>query len=101
MGLGYAPLSLIVLRESPQETQGAASSALSLSDTLGTALGTGVSGAIIAASIRSTGGPVDGLVGAFWVAILVGIGGVLLTSRLHGRSTADASVAIVSPATPG
>ena len=56
MGLGYAPLSLIVLRESPQETQGAASSALSLSDTLGTALGTGVSGAIVAASIRSTGG---------------------------------------------
>jgi hypothetical protein len=43
---------------------------------------------------------VDGLVGAFWVAILVGIGGVLLTSRLHGRSTADASVAIASPATP-
>ena len=72
MGLGYAPLSLIVLRESPPETQGAASSALSLSDTLGTALGTGVSGAIVAASIRSTGGPVDGLVGAFWVAIFVG-----------------------------
>ncbi len=65
MGLGYAPLSLIVLREAPPETQGAASSALSLSDTLGTALGTGVSGAIVATSIRSTGGPVDGLVGAF------------------------------------
>ena len=94
MGLGYAPLSLIVLRESPPETQGAASSALSLSDTLGTALGTGVSGAIVAASIRSTGVPVDGLVGAFWVAIFVGIGGVLLTSRLQGRSTADATVAV-------
>ena len=98
MGLGYAPLSLIVLRESPPETQGAASSALSLSDTLGTALGTGVSGAIVAASIRSTGVPVDGLVGAFWVAIFVGIGGVLLTSRLRGRSTAGATVAVASPA---
>ena len=28
MGLAYAPLALIVLRESPPETQGAASSAL-------------------------------------------------------------------------
>ncbi len=98
MGLGYAPLSLIVLRESPPETQGAASSALSLSDTLGTALGTGVSGAIVAASIRSTGAPVDGLVGAFWVAIFVGIGGVLLTGRLRGRSTAGATVAVPAPA---
>jgi MFS family permease len=99
MGLGYAPLSLIVLREAPPETQGAATSALSLSDTLGTALGTGVSGAIVAASIRSTGGPVDGLVGAFAVAILVGIGGVLLTSRLHGRSAATPAIAVATRAT--
>jgi hypothetical protein len=42
--------------------------------------------------------PVDGLVGAFWVAIFVGIGGVLLTSRLRGRSTAGATVVVPSPA---
>jgi MFS family permease len=100
MGLGYAPLSLIVLRESPPETQGAASSALSLSDTLGTALGTGVSGAIVAASIRATGQPVDGLVWAFTVAILVGIGGVLLTTRLRRRSAIATAVAATSPASP-
>ena len=35
MGLAYAPLALIVLREAPTETQGTASSALSLMDTLG------------------------------------------------------------------
>ena len=100
MGLGYAPLSLIVLREAPTETQGAATSALSLSDTLGTALGTGVSGAIVAASLRATGAPVDGLVGAFSVAIVVGIGGVVLTSRLQRRSATAPAGAAASPATP-
>ena len=55
MGLAYAPLALIVLREAPTESQGTASSALSLMDTLGTAIGTGVSGAIVAASLRADG----------------------------------------------
>ena len=41
MGLAYSPLALIVLREAPAEEQGSASSALSLTDSLGTALGTG------------------------------------------------------------
>ena len=41
MGLAYSPLALIVLREASPETQGSASSALSLTDSLGTALGTG------------------------------------------------------------
>ena len=65
MGLGYAPLSLIVLREAMPGAQGTASSALSLSDTLGTALGTGISGAIIAASLRATDESQAGLAVAF------------------------------------
>ena len=52
MGLAYSPLALIVLREAPAESQGAATSALSLTDSLGTALGTGITGAIVAASVR-------------------------------------------------
>ena len=44
MGLAYSPLALIVLREASPETQGAATSALSLTDSLGTALGTGLTG---------------------------------------------------------
>ena len=39
MGLGYAPLSLVVLAEAPPESQGVATAALQLSDVLGTALG--------------------------------------------------------------
>lgn len=83
MGLAYSPLALIVLREAPAATQGSASSALSLMDTLGTAIGTGVAGAIVAASLRSTGDVSVGLAIAFGVAIVVGFGGLALSGRLR------------------
>jgi MFS family permease len=86
MGLAYSPLALIVLREAAPEAQGSASSALSLTDTVGTALGTGVAGAIVAASLRSSGKPVPGLAIAFAVALAVGLGGLLLTGRLRSRA---------------
>ncbi len=100
MGLGYAPLSLIVLREAPAGTQGTASSALSLSDTLGTAMGTGVSGAIIAASLRVTGENQTGLAVAFAVSILVGIAGFILTRRLRRTVRAMRSAPLATPANP-
>jgi MFS family permease len=49
MGLAYAPLSLIMLSEAAPGAEGAASAALTLSETLGVALGTGATGAIVAA----------------------------------------------------
>ncbi len=49
MGLAYAPLSLIVLAEAPPGREGMASASLQLCETLGIALGTGVTGAIVAA----------------------------------------------------
>ena len=99
MGLAYSPLALIVLRDASRETQGAATSALSLTDSLGTALGTGISGAIVAASLRATGEPATGLAVAFTVAILVGLGGLALTGRLRPRS-APATVLTMSRASP-
>jgi MFS family permease len=86
MGLAYAPLALIVLREAAPQAQGSASSALSLSDSVGTALGTGVAGAIVAASVRATGQPVPGLAVAFAVSLAVGVGGLLLTRRLRAHA---------------
>ena len=50
---------------------GPASSALSLTDSLGTALGTGVTGAAVAASVRDAGTPFRGLLVGFAVAIAV------------------------------
>jgi MFS family permease len=99
MGLSYSPLALIVLSEATPERQGSASSSLSLTDTLGTALGTGVSGAIIGAGIRASGEPMPGLAIAFGVAMAVGLLGLLLTVRLHHDRTAEA-VEFAVPATP-
>ena len=76
------------------------SSALSLSDTLGTAMGTGVSGAIIAASLRATGGSQTGLATAFAVSIAVGIGGFFLTVRLRRGVRATRSSPLATPVSP-
>jgi predicted MFS family arabinose efflux permease len=48
MGLAYAPLSLIVLGEAREGAEGEATAALTLNETLGVALGTGIVGAIVA-----------------------------------------------------
>ena len=87
MGLAYSPLALIVLREAPTAEQGRASSAISLTDSLGTALGTGITGALVAASVRSTGNPAPGLAVGFGVAVGVALLGVVLSGRLHGMTT--------------
>ncbi len=97
MGLSYSPTALIVLREASPELQGAASSALSLTDTLGTALGTGVTGAIVAAGVRASGQPVPGLTIAFALALAVGLAGLLLTGRLRHRAPRE----LVSETSPG
>jgi MFS family permease len=100
MGLCYSPQALIVLREASPERQGAMSSALSLTDTLGTALGTGVAGAIIAAGLRATGTPMPGLAVAFAVSLTVGLLGIVLTLRLAhpARHVAAPAAASVGPA---
>ena len=97
MGLAYSPLALIVLREAPADGQGSATSSLSLLDSLGTALGTGVAGAIVAASVRATGQSVSGLAVAFALAVVVGLGGFVLTWRLR---TAPAPPTVEGAATP-
>jgi len=78
MGLGYAPLSLLMLREAPPGREGWASGALTLSDTLGTALGIGVGGTAVAAaaSLRS------GVLIAFALAAGVGLASLAVTRRL-------------------
>jgi len=85
MGLAYSPLALIVLREAPTAEQGRASSAISLTDSLGTALGTGITGALVAASVRSLGDPSVGLAIGFAVAVAVALLGVAIGGRLHER----------------
>jgi MFS family permease len=86
MGLGYAPLSLAVLRAASGEAQGSATSALQLSDVVGTALGTGVAGAIVAAGTRGGLATGPSLAAAFAVAFGAGVVGLALAGRLPGRA---------------
>jgi predicted MFS family arabinose efflux permease len=90
MGLAFAPQALIVLHEAPPEEQGSATSALSLSDLLGTALGTGFSGAILAAGLRGGASIGDALFPAFLLGAAAAALGVVLSGRLrtHGPGPA-------------
>jgi MFS family permease len=96
MGLAYSPLALIVLREAHGAEQGRASSALSLTDSLGTALGIGITGAAVAASVRSTGEPVTGLAVGFAVAIAVAGAGLILSTRLSVAPQRETMVSAIS-----
>lgn len=49
MGVAYSPLSLTVLSFAPAGQEGSLTASLQLSDTLGVALGTGASGAVVSA----------------------------------------------------
>jgi MFS family permease len=82
MGLSYSTLALVVLREAPVAEQGAATAGLQLSDVLGTSLGTGVGGALIAFGARSGSPGWVGLAGAFAVAVAVALVGLAITPRL-------------------
>jgi MFS family permease len=84
MGFSYSPLALLVLRDATPETQGTATAGLQLSDVVGTALGTGVGGALIAFAHREGAEGWVGLAWAFGVGIIVAIAGFLLAGRLGG-----------------
>jgi MFS family permease len=90
MGFAYSPLSLTVLREAPPETQGAATAGLQLSDVLGTSLGTGVGGALIALGHRQGAEGWVGLAWAFAVGVVAAAVGFGLAGRLRAsRPAAD------------
>jgi MFS family permease len=85
MGFAYAPLSLTVLREAPPESQGAATAGLQLSDVLGTALGSGAGGALIAFGHRQGAEAWVGLAGAFGLGVVAAVVGAVLAGRLSAR----------------
>jgi MFS family permease len=84
MGLAYSPMSLTVLAEAPLAEQGSATSGLQLSDVVGTALGTGIGGAIITAGITAGWPGWTGFAGAFAVGVGAALVGAVLAVRLPG-----------------
>ena len=82
MGLSYAPLSLVVLAEAPKGAEGTASAALQLCDTLGVALGTGISGAIVAAGATFSWTRATALTIAFAICGTLAVFTAIAASRL-------------------
>jgi MFS family permease len=88
MGLGYAPISLMMLREAPPGREGWASASLNLADVLGTATGIGLGGAAVAAS---TGRNLHwGVAVAFAVSGLAAVAALAVSGRLPAGLTGSA-----------
>jgi predicted MFS family arabinose efflux permease len=82
MGLSYAPVSLVVLGQAPTGGVGTATASLQLCDTLGIALGTGASGAIVAAGAALGWTDAGTLTLAFSCCIAFAIAGAIGATRL-------------------
>ena len=88
MGFMYSAVTIVVLRGSAPAEQGSASSALQLSDILGTALGTGIAGAITAAGERAGGDGLGiGLALVFGVSLTAALFGLVGSRRIGDRTT--------------
>ena len=82
IGLAYAPISLMMLREAPSGREGWASASLNLVDVLGTAMGVGFGGAAVAAASQAGWALSSGVTVAFVIASTGAVTGLLLVSRL-------------------
>jgi len=91
IGLAYAPLTLLMLRQAQPGQEGQASASLNLTDVLGTAIGIGVGGAAVAAEaghdLRI------GIWAAFATAAAVGILALAVTGRLPPGPTSTPAAA--------
>jgi MFS family permease len=87
MGLGFTPLSLMILGRAPPGREGWASASMNLADVLGTAIGIGVGGAAVAAG---AGRNLQlGITAAFAISAAVGLATMTLIRRLPAGTTAS------------
>lgn len=85
MGLSYSTVSLVVLETAPTDQQGAATASMELASVLGSALGTGLGGVIIAV-VASAGGLPSVAIALVDVLVVAVIGvSILAAIRLPGR----------------
>jgi len=97
IGLAYAPISLIVLKEAPAGQEGAATAAMQLADNLGVALGAGLGGAAVALGDAAGWRPGAGVAIAFAMTACIGLAGVAVAFRLPARTLAGDAAATVRP----
>jgi hypothetical protein len=90
MGLAYAPISLMMLREAPEGREGWASASLSLSDVMGSALGAGLGGAAIALGATEGWALSTGVAAAFALPAVVAVAALVVSGRLPIRAAVPA-----------
>ncbi|MCM3885355.1 MFS transporter [Frankia sp. R82] len=81
IGLAYSTIVTLVLALTPQDRQGEASMAVSLTDNLGTAFGAGLGGVAVAAGQATAATPASGLAATFALTTVIGLAGALLVAR--------------------
>jgi MFS family permease len=96
MGLAYAPITLMMLREAPPGREGWASASLSLSDVLGSAMGIGIGGAAVAAVPTAGLALADGITIAFAIAASAAVAALAVSRRLPTGTTASAPPVLLS-----
>jgi MFS family permease len=82
MGLAYAPLSVVTLAEAAEGQEGRATSSLQVSDSLGTALGSGVAGVLVAFGASIADSDTPGLVAVYVLGAVMAVAGVVLAGRV-------------------
>lgn len=91
IGMSYAPISLVVLREAPPGHEGAATAGMQLTDLLGVSLGTGLGGAAVALGDALDWDPATGIGIAWAMAGAMAVVGVLVARRLPGGAAPEPS----------
>jgi len=89
IGMAYSPLSVVTLASAADGQEGRATSSLQLSDTLGTALGSGLGGVLVAVGVAAADSDRVGLLGVYLLGAVVAGIGALLARRVPGRAPAE------------
>jgi MFS family permease len=85
IGLAYSTTALVVLESAPPGEEGSASSAMQLANVLGTAIGTGVAGAILARVSDGGGSTAAAIALTDVLVLLTALGAIAVSMRLPGR----------------
>jgi MFS family permease len=97
IGLSYAPISLTTLALAEPGREGSATASMQLSDVLGTALGTGIGGVVIATGDRHDWSLRPTLLVIYAMALTMSVVGVLLAGRLPRHIEDRGAVPETSP----
>jgi MFS family permease len=97
MGICYAPLTLMMLKEAPPGREGWAAASINLADVLGSALGIGIGGAAISAVVHIGWPLAVGVGAAFAITAMAGVTAIIVSRRLPARAGSVAGASEVPP----